>query len=286
MAGLAVATFEHSTSREQDPQLHTHCLVANVAPREDGSYGALDGRYLFRWTRALGAIYRAELAAQLETRWPLQIERDGSSFAIQGVPEAVQAQFSKRAEQIQDWLAEHGYSGAKAAQVATLDTRSTKAEIDRPALFARWREEGVAAGWGPEQAATLLKTRPAEYERAAAPALDAVRDGLVEKQSTFTEREAWRAMAEGMQGVGGLRDIETRMEAFWRDPQIVHLKDNDHGLGRWSTESLRRLEAQALAAAGTGAAQDQHALSPVQVEPALQARPTLSAEQTLSLIHI
>ena len=153
-------------------------------------------------------------------------------------------------------MAERGYEGAKAAQVATLDTRSTKAGIDRPALFTRWREEGAAAGWGPEQATTLLESRPAEYEREAAPALAAPRDGLVEKQSTFTERDAWRAMAEGMQGVGGLRDIETRMDAFWCDPQIVNLKENGDGFGRWSTESLRRLEAQAIAAAWTGATQD------------------------------
>ncbi|MBK8751742.1 MAG: relaxase domain-containing protein [Candidatus Competibacteraceae bacterium] len=286
VASLAVATFEHSTSREQDPQLHTHCLVANVAQRDDGTYGALDGRPLFRWTRALGAIYRAELAAQLETRLPLQIERDGSSFAIQGVPKAVQERFSKRSEQIKDWMAERGYEGAKAAQVATLDTRSTKAEIDRPALFTRWREEGAAAGWGPEQATTLLESRPAEYEREAAPALAALRDGLVEKQSTFTERDAWRAMAEGMQGVGGLRDIETRMNEFWRDSQLVTLKDNDHGFGRWSTESLRRLEAQAVAAALMGAAQDRQVLSPAQVESALQARTTLSAEQTQAVRYL
>ena len=117
---------------------------------------------------ALGALYRAELAEQLQARLPVEIERDGSGFAIRGVPEAVQAQFSKRAEQIQEWLAERGYHGAKAAQRAVLDTRPTKAEIDRPALFARWQDEGRAAGWGPEQTARWLahgawaRARPAE----------------------------------------------------------------------------------------------------------------------------
>ncbi len=286
VAGLAVATFEHSTSREQDPQLHTHCLIANLAPRQDGTYGAVDGRHLFRWKMALGAIYRAELAEQLQTRLPVGIERDGSRFALRGVPQAVQAQFSKRAEQIQDWLAERGYSGAKAAQLAVLDTRRTKAEIDRPALFARWRDEGRAAGWGPEQAATLLQPPVAEHDRLVAPALEDVREGLVKQQSTFTEREAWRALAEGMQGAGGLQDIEARMGEFWRDSEVANLGDDRRGETHWSTESLRRLEAAAIVRAEIGADHREHALSPEQVQPLLQARPTLSAEQAEAVRYL
>lgn len=279
VVGLAVATFEHSTSREQDPQLHTHCLVANVAPRQDGTQGALDGRELFRWKMALGALYRAELASQLESRLSVRIERDQSSFALRGVPEAVQDHFSKRAGQIQDWLAEHGYRGAKAAQLATLDTRRTKTEIDRPALFARWQAEGRTVGWGPEQAAALLEPRQPAHERLAAPALAAVREGLVAQRSTFAERDAWRALAEGMQGAGGLNDIEARMREFWRDPEVVNLGDDRRGETRWSTESLRRLEARAVAAAVAGAVERHHALDPAQVEAVLRARPTSSAEQ-------
>lgn len=45
--GLLAALFEHCTSRTQDPQLHTHCLVANVAPRANGSWGTIESRDLF-----------------------------------------------------------------------------------------------------------------------------------------------------------------------------------------------------------------------------------------------
>jgi conjugative relaxase-like TrwC/TraI family protein len=149
VAGLAVAAFEHATSRAQDPHLHTHCLVANLAPRQDGTWGALDGRHLYRWKMALGALYRAELAERLQSHLPVRIERDGSSFAVRGVPDAVQAHFSKRAEQIQEWLAAHDAEGAKAAATAALNTRAHKPAIDRSALFDRWRAEGRALGWGP-----------------------------------------------------------------------------------------------------------------------------------------
>ena len=51
------------------------------------------------------------------------------------MPEAVQHHFSKRAEQVREWLAAHGAEGAKAAEAATLSTRAHKPDIDRPALF-------------------------------------------------------------------------------------------------------------------------------------------------------
>jgi conjugative relaxase-like TrwC/TraI family protein len=286
VAGLAVATFEHATSREQDPQLHTHCLVANLAPRQDGTTGTLDGRHLYRWKMALGALYRAELAAQLQNRLPVQIGRDGSSFAIRGVPEAVQHHFSKRAEQVREWLAAHGAEGAQAAAAATLSTRAHKPDIDRPALFDRWQADGRALGWGPEQAAQLLERSAWARDRLAEPALADVREGLVKRQSTFAERDAWRALAEGMQGAGGIRDIEARMDAFRRDPEVVRLGEDRRGEMRWSTESMRQLEAIALARAEIGAEDRSHALSPAQIEPVLQSRPHLSAEQVEAVRYL
>ena len=286
VAGLAVATFEHSTSREQDPQLHTHCLVANVALRQDGTAGALDGRHLYRWKMALGALYRAELAAQLQSRLPVQIDRDRSGFAIRGVPEAIQAHFSKRSDQIQEWLAAHGGEGAKAAEAATLSTREHKPEIDRPALFDRWQADGHARGWGPEQAAQRLARSAWERDRPLEPALADMREGLVAQQSTFTEREAWRAMAEGMQGVGGIRDIEARLKDFWRDPAVVELGDDRRGEARWSTESMRRLEATAIASAQQAACQPSHTVSATVLESILHDRPTISAEQTTAVRYL
>jgi len=35
------AAYEHSTSRENDPNSHTHVLICNMVQRDDGSYRAL-----------------------------------------------------------------------------------------------------------------------------------------------------------------------------------------------------------------------------------------------------
>ena len=56
-----VATFVHRTSRAGDPQLHTHCVIPNLARRPDGSYVALDAGPLYEWARAAGCVYQEEL---------------------------------------------------------------------------------------------------------------------------------------------------------------------------------------------------------------------------------
>ena len=42
-AGLAVAVFDHRTSRAGDPQLHSHALVLNKVQCPDGAWRTLDG---------------------------------------------------------------------------------------------------------------------------------------------------------------------------------------------------------------------------------------------------
>jgi conjugative relaxase-like TrwC/TraI family protein len=65
-AKLTVATFEHGTSRAQDPALHTHALIVNVGVREDGSTGSIESKPIYQQKMAAGAVYRAELAHQIE----------------------------------------------------------------------------------------------------------------------------------------------------------------------------------------------------------------------------
>jgi conjugative relaxase-like TrwC/TraI family protein len=55
-AGLLMAQFDHHTSRESDPQLHTHAFIFNLAPRRDGSWGAIVSRELYKGQKEAGAI--------------------------------------------------------------------------------------------------------------------------------------------------------------------------------------------------------------------------------------
>ena len=46
--GFVAAAFRHRTSRAQDPHLHTHVIVANMARAADGEWRALDGEAILK----------------------------------------------------------------------------------------------------------------------------------------------------------------------------------------------------------------------------------------------
>ena len=58
-ADISVAMFQHGTSRENDPQLHTHCVIFNAArTHEDGKWRAMHQYPVYSWAKAAGAVYR------------------------------------------------------------------------------------------------------------------------------------------------------------------------------------------------------------------------------------
>ena len=100
--GLLAVGFDHRTSREGDPLLHTHLVVANRVQGPDGRWTALDGRDLYRHRLAADAIYRAtyqrELIRTLGVEWTAA-DRHGNR-ELQGLPEELVRLFSKRTDQI------------------------------------------------------------------------------------------------------------------------------------------------------------------------------------------
>ena len=77
-ADIAAAMFQHGTSRDNDPQLHTHCVVFNAArTHADGRYRALHQHPVYAWMKAAGALYRNALARNLQERLGLRMEQYG-----------------------------------------------------------------------------------------------------------------------------------------------------------------------------------------------------------------
>jgi conjugative relaxase-like TrwC/TraI family protein len=62
---ITAAIFRHETSREQDPQLHSHCVVINTTQAEDGSWRSLSNEEIIANQKLLGEIYQNDLAYQL-----------------------------------------------------------------------------------------------------------------------------------------------------------------------------------------------------------------------------
>jgi conjugative relaxase-like TrwC/TraI family protein len=222
---LVIASFQHGTSRAQDPQLHTHNVIMNATRAEDCAWRSLEPRAIYQLQKQIGAIYRQELALKVrELGYEIEAGKD-SMFEIKGVPGDVITAFSTRSAEIEAALGERGTSrdAASAAekQIAALDTRQAKVATDHASLVADWRETASAAGFGAD--ARMAAVKDAEVKAASAShradmgaqssmaglAVARAADKLSERQSVFStaalQEEAGR-IGLGKVGYGGIRD--------------------------------------------------------------------------------
>ncbi len=104
--GLSMAVFRQTTSRADDPQLHTHAVVSAKVQTSSGRWLALDARYLKRYQRMLGGVYQSVLRNELSHRvgvdWSPIVNGQAE---IAGVPADLLAVFSKRTEQVDQAVA-------------------------------------------------------------------------------------------------------------------------------------------------------------------------------------
>lgn len=156
VAGLLMAQFDHHTSRDLDPQLHTHVFIFNLAPRRDGTWGAIVSRDLYRAQKQAGSIYRDELAKDLE-RAGVEIDRSGEIFRVTAIPIAIEKSFSKRRTAIEKAARTHGYSTPKGMEMAALRTRKSKQIAPHEAQYTTWRGEAKALGF--ELAPAQIRTQ-------------------------------------------------------------------------------------------------------------------------------
>lgn len=210
---LVVASFRHDTSRAQDPQLHTHNVIMNMTRDADGNWRSLEPRAFYQLQKAIGAIYRQELAVGVrELGYEIETGKD-SLFEIKGVSPDVIRAFSERAAQVEARLAERGQTRATASaeekQIAALDTREAKQAVNRTELVGEWRATADLAGFGLAERQQLVEIAranvantdhglaiQAEGNLAAQRAVSFAAETLGERQSVFSavdlEKEAGR----------------------------------------------------------------------------------------------
>ena len=158
--GLTMATFRQATSREDDPQLHTHAVISAKVQTADGRWWALDARYLKRHQRMLGGLYQSALRAGLSERfgvvWGPVVNGQAE---IAGVPDDLLQALSKRTAQVEAALeaklAEfRGREGrdpsrwerAALTRQAAVDTRAHKTGNGVADLVTRWQVEANELG--------------------------------------------------------------------------------------------------------------------------------------------
>jgi conjugative relaxase-like TrwC/TraI family protein len=195
--GFIAAAFRHRTSRAQDPHLHTHVVLANLAQGADGRWRALDGDAILRTYRlAAGYLYeahlRAELTRALGVRWREPVK---GMAEIEGVPEEAIRAFSTRRRSLVEHMETMGTSGFAAARVAALATRERKERVDLPELRRTWTARAAELGLGADELRGLLARECVDVQQAALDAAAISGEALTARQTTFTTPDVICAVA-------------------------------------------------------------------------------------------
>jgi Ti-type conjugative transfer relaxase TraA len=219
--GFVAAGFAHRTSRAGDPLLHTHVVIGNLARGEDGRWGALDSRLLYRHAKTAGFIYQAALRAELTERLGVEwgpVRRGCADLA--GVPRGVIEHFSQRREEVVEHMRERGVRSARAAEVAVLETRRRKEPpepIER--LREQWRSRAAEHGLGREAVDALIERElERRGDRRPAP------DELTEHASTFTRRDVVQAVAAAQADGAPVARVEELADELLARGDVVELQ--------------------------------------------------------------
>ncbi|MGE3796040.1 MAG: MobF family relaxase [Dehalococcoidia bacterium] len=165
--GMVAALFDHWDTRNGDPNLHTHVVVANKVQGLDGEWRSLDSRALHHAAVAVSELYDNLLADHLTTAldqntghragsswgWRDRGPRRTPAFELDAVPDDLLTEFSTRSAAIAtamtdalvDFHAAHGrgpnrVETTRLRQQLTTATRPAKTMRPLPELMAWWRE--------------------------------------------------------------------------------------------------------------------------------------------------
>jgi conjugative relaxase-like TrwC/TraI family protein len=263
--GLLAVGFDHRTSREGDPLVHTHLVIANRVQGPDRRWTALDGRDLYRYRLAADAIYRAtyqrELVRTLGVEWT-PADSHGNRELL-GIPEGLMRGFSKRTDQIDaelDRLVADGRERTpRLVKWAVQATRKPKQHETPDTLYDRWRQEAAERGVDPD---TLVRTvtdrTPNRVQdrtvsgEAVARLLDRLAgpEGLTEHASTFIRPDVLVALGAGLAGARRAV-LEELADRFLAERAVSVVADRALEERRWSTPELLAVE-QRLVTSATG----------------------------------
>ncbi len=219
---LVVALFNHDTSRDLDPQMHTHAVVANVT-QHDGKWQTLSSdtvgktgfiESVYANQVAFGQIYRHVLRQDTEAMG-YQTENVGphGMWEFKGMENVIDV-FSKRNHAID--AAAGPDASLKSRDMATLDTRKAKVASDPAALAVEWLQEMKSAGFDAKaylaeaQSRTMVTPSPTPLEAGGDALVDQAVgqaiSALSDRQVNFTHNQVANKAISYLSGEPGMLD--------------------------------------------------------------------------------
>ena len=231
-AKIMAATFQHQSSRDNEPHLHTHCVIFNAALADDGKWRSLHAKPLYDWYRTAGSIYRLALAYNITQRFGFAVERhgrDNAFFRICGVPQDLQKHWSSRSNTITEAARAMGFStgdNRAAAEKIVKRTRASKEQsldpVGRSLLWDLQRARFV------EDVTTVLDSIPRhsitdEDEAEVRKRLEEIPNDLTENEAVWHMTDLMQRIAHIMPGMLAPENIEAMTSQVIERSDVVEL---------------------------------------------------------------
>jgi Ti-type conjugative transfer relaxase TraA len=293
---LVAALFQHSSNRAEEPQLHTHAIVFNVAQSaKDGKWRTLNPLPIYRAYMAAGALYKADLAYQMR-HLGFEIERTKDSFELSQIPTSVCEAQSSRSRAIEEALSQQGLTRAEASPVMkelmALSSREAKGSERIVRDFGRWQRENAAYGFGPREQKWLLmetSSKAPPYSFGGKDHDQVVGEGLSKitlQASTFNTYELYRSMAEASICETDAKSAMRLARTALQSPEVIPLGPGKHDELRFSTKEMVAIEGANLLMVAERRGENRHPVSEGVVHQVLASRPTMKQEQVDALRHV
>ncbi|MEM3484364.1 MAG: MobF family relaxase [Candidatus Methanomethyliaceae archaeon] len=263
--GVAIANFTHLTSRELDPQLHTHSVLLNSVIRSsDGKVTALEPKVIFQYQKTLDQIYKNELARSLQDLgYRVEMKDRNGNFEIVGFSKEMLAKFSGRKEQVEQALRQlrrneklQGLSDHELRDIARLETRQAKGFLSKEELNTIWnkklRELGITKDQvresvekAKEQLNELKKPSEEKEFGAAKEYIRQAYSVIHENESAFTKhklieialRQSLNDAAKGRKAMT-VEQIESALNQLQKEKEIVRVKGTEY----FTTQEMQKRE--------------------------------------------
>jgi conjugative relaxase-like TrwC/TraI family protein len=218
---LVLAVYHHDTSRDLDPQLHTHAVAANLTyDGAEGRWKALQASAIYERRAYLSEIYRNVLAREVRALgYEIDSRRDAKGrdrgFEIRGISQELMERFSQRSRQrdqaVEAFIEEQGRQPTD-NEVAVL-VRESRADKLIEISTAELRT-GQRSRLRPEDLQQLAEIASAHRRQpvmeAAEPSLSHAKDHVFERVSVAMDHEI---LAEALRhGRGRIRLAELKGE--------------------------------------------------------------------------
>ncbi|MYH50407.1 MAG: conjugative relaxase, partial [Gammaproteobacteria bacterium] len=250
-----IATFRHDTSRNLDPQLHTHAVLANMVRGPDERWRTMSNEALYRRQKLIGMLYRSELAQGLgKLGYAIEKTHADGRFEVAGVRREVIEAFSTRRAEIEAAMDERGLGtpagNQRMAERAALMTRAHKRDVDKSALRGIWEKQAADLGFDPKALVTEAISRAAGLEGAgearepsqdrgsAGEAVEWAVSHLAEREAVFARADVLAAALAWRPGAVSARAAERALDDLERGGRLHPAPALKGGDGLTTEEAL------------------------------------------------